>query len=532
MEKKVDSKELVGPAVLYDSKELNDFEREVKSMFHERRFEDVVGLFDSHMCGVFWKNLDEIFFLALLECNRIDEAYSRWVVGALNLSFAFIEKKISTLPSDEVLARVIQRLSSERFDMKALTSLDNLMYRLYRQNRQRYNFFLKLIKKYRIRLQYYTAASNGLIEELELSFAKELLASNNKKLILRVFSDRAYHQKNMKFFREHRLARFIDHQILSQAFEKLQRQKIEDQVTAVNKRPLKIAICISGQLRGFSKTRDSFNLIGLEKHDVDYYVCVWRDIGRKRPHGNKHLDRIFTPNVAQAFSDILTNQHHSFFDSHFTNLSDYLNKKEDVTHKELCDVYGTKNVKIMEDGDFSFMNNNQKMYMMINRCWTMIKNPAEYDLIVRIRPDKEIKSFDLDLNYFSKHYSNDTIIADKTGSIHTDDVFMGDQFAMSGPKVMEIYSSTFTRCFERKGVFKFDEYSELKPHTSLCASMLYEDVNIIDGSNYIKFGELIDPKALDLNLLRKLIDEDSKNLNSELIDAIHCAIERDEKNLA
>ncbi len=73
------------------------------------------------------------------------------------------------------------------------------------------------------------------------------------------------------------------------------------------KRKLRIAVCISGQLRGYRQVFASWHHLGLERHDADYFVHVWRRIGRKIPliPSKGHLQRLFTDAFCDAYADAL-----------------------------------------------------------------------------------------------------------------------------------------------------------------------------------------------------------------------------------
>jgi hypothetical protein len=43
---------------------------------------------------------------------------------------------------------------------------------------------------------------------------------------------------------------------------------------------LRIALCISGQLRGYEAAHPSWSRLGLDRHEVTRFVHVWQDIGR------------------------------------------------------------------------------------------------------------------------------------------------------------------------------------------------------------------------------------------------------------
>src|SRR5258708_25072276 len=123
---------------------------------------------------------------------------------------------------------------------------------------------------------------------------------------------------------------------------------------------------------------------------------------------------------------------------------------------------------------------------------------GDFDLIVRLRPDKEIDSADIDWReiYWRSRES---------GSLYADDAFvftekytwLADQFAAATPDVMDVYATLFSdlnRMMQTQQV-PLDVLPEFRPHSNLFCLMFYRGIlgRTVPG---IKFGRLLDPVML------------------------------------
>ena len=461
-------------------------------------------------------------FNSLISEARVNEAFTLPLSETSNLPNKLICSKIDLLLDVCLLKKNLKKLCAEKFNGFTPTCIDDLMYRLYRQNRGKYNQYKDMLSDFLDEVNYYTKASLGLLDELDFDFIKEVVETNNKVIILRVFSSFSHHQNNIRSLIKSGHLDLLHHPILSLAYkEVLNNVEIIRSPSLFRKKP-KIALCVSGQLRGYQKAHKSWVNAGLGDFDVDTYVCVWKDVGRKKFDGNKHLNRFFRADIAKLFMDLLFNKSRDYLENTFPSLVEYLNQKVDINLEVLKSTYSTENINIVNDDEYSNMSNTEKMYFMIDKCWGMIKKPEDYDAIIRIRPDKEILKFDFDFDIIKNN--KNILIADKKSSIHMGDIYMGDQFAISNPQVMRVYSLLYSNYLQGNGSFSINEYQSLKPHTSLFATMLFNAISVVDMREVLEFGSLLDPDVITEASLLELLNKDRNSLNDKFINEIEKVI--------
>ena len=126
------------------------------------------------------------------------------------------------------------------------------------------------------------------------------------------------------------------------------------------------------------------------------------------------------------------------------------------------------------------------MHLMIERAFSLIPDPTAFDLIVRFRFDKPIHESALDW-----HGLLDTCKA--CNAIFCDGSFIAgfypgvaDQVAVSIPRIMELYSTTFS--IAQKKSFPFEDFNlNYTAHKTLGLNLLANDINVIPIQG-VKFG--------------------------------------------
>lgn len=214
---------------------------------------------------------------------------------------------------------------------------------------------------------------------------------------------------------------------------------------------LKIAICVSGQLRGWKHAFRSWQQIGIVGHDVTYVVHTWKDTGGGPPFPPKD-ERVLPADFQNEFRKIWNRLGQEEMLSRYSNFfSLWPQKGAEIEVDDLKCVYGTEHVYIDDDLSEPFLNfsNSEKMYYKIWECQRAAdKLGVDFDLIVRIRPDLEFISYkDID---WSRIYSDCTRRGVLFCESHANYFFpnigfcMPDQFAIASPGVMRGYANAYS----------------------------------------------------------------------------------------
>ncbi|GEM_PF-3099305 len=158
---------------------------------------------------------------------------------------------------------------------------------------------------------------------------------------------------------------------------------------------LKVALCISGQLRGYKEAYNSIKKSIVDPLQPDIFVHTWQDVGFKKPYPIPHANRVFQGHFLRAYQDLMASKNYSYDDAKgkLPNVFSLLDNNCTVTEKQLKEFYQTDFVVVEDDqsGDFEQYTNQQKMRYKIAACNQLMQtNGKFYDLVIRLRPDLEL----------------------------------------------------------------------------------------------------------------------------------------------
>ncbi len=277
-------------------------------------------------------------------------------------------------------------------------------------------------------------------------------------------------------------------------------------------RRLRIALCVSGQLRGYKRANPSWRHLRLEEHDVTTFVHTWQDIGRKMPVG-VHANRSFTGNFLTAFRTVAGNVDRRTLLAQYPNFFDYFRSGQAISAADVRDFYRTDHVVVEDDGtpEFAGFNNPMKMYYKIAQSHRMATDHGEFDLYIRIRPDKFVAESNPDFDWrevLDRSSRDDIAFCDRPPTIVPEGAFIiGDQFAAGSRHAMDVYSSVWSFCNlpETKELYGFPR--GFSGHTNLAYTTLYQGVSV-ELLRGVKFEGPVDEGALPAADIRRLLSVD------------------------
>jgi hypothetical protein len=133
-----------------------------------------------------------------------------------------------------------------------------------------------------------------------------------------------------------------------------------------------------------------------------------------------------------------------------------------VTAGELSDLYGTPHVEIDDEDAEAFrgFGNSDKMHYKIERCFRMAEaSSAEFDLVLRMRPDKPVSLAAFDWrDMLAAAKSRPALWCETPIGVHYGALLMGDQFAIGAPRPSRLYAETWsrTKALRELGLFKLE----------------------------------------------------------------------------
>ena len=176
------------------------------------------------------------------------------------------------------------------------------------------------------------------------------------------------------------------------AFRKKAQKNIISKGIPYNKSPLlNVALCISGQLRGFEQAFPSImKAFDFQNHNTQIFVHTWENIGRKFPQNLIHTARVFSGKFLSAYRMVFKNK--EYLQDVYPHFYSLLTDTAIVTKEYLQSIYKTQHIVIENDNNFPFktFSNVEKMLYKISSVYKMTES-FNFDLIIWIRPDVKIQ---------------------------------------------------------------------------------------------------------------------------------------------
>ena len=255
---------------------------------------------------------------------------------------------------------------------------------------------------------------------------------------------------------------------------------------------LRIAVCVSGQMRGYRDAFATWGQLGLDVHEAHYFVHTWRKVGGKPPELT-HAYRTFGPRFACAYIEVVTQLGLGELKRRYPRLLQRAEAVDDsdVDPQELAALYGAAEVRIDDEAAPAFVgrSNFWKMHYKIREAHQLaLASGSDFDLFVRTRPDRAVKSVSgLDWRLIAERCAaEDLVYADEGRSVQSlVGYYMGDQFAVGARPAMNAYAGVFD-FVEAGGMFGVP--AEHVPHASLALATLHTGVRV-EAVPHIAFGE-------------------------------------------
>lgn len=287
-------------------------------------------------------------------------------------------------------------------------------------------------------------------------------------------------------------------------------------------RPLRIALCVSGQLRGAERAIETWGALGLAGHDVDIYVHTWRERGHRLP------DPQLLSTVPRRFDDdafsaayLKAGQRHGLetLQRRYPRLFDALGcghgrpLDPEVDDATLRALYGSAATVVIEDGRdpaFAGWSAQDRMLYKLHAAHRLAATAGiDYDLMLRIRPDKPLETSGTAPDWNRLHaqaVAGRLIYSDAPPALR-EDLVIGDQFAAGTPESMAAYADTWKlgRRVRDEAWQGFPERSTR--HASLAYSCLYQGLRV-EAVPGLRFSPPAESLRLDRDQIRALLAED------------------------
>lgn len=296
-------------------------------------------------------------------------------------------------------------------------------------------------------------------------------------------------------------------------------------VPAIRRRP-KVAVCISGQLRGFRATWSGLKRTLLAGIDATVFVDSWMRIGRSSAEPFRYVLPFEGKRFVARYREIGIELGLPALEQRYPALFANLAHIDTVTEAELAELYDTPHVHLDDERDPRFIgfSNPEKMHFKIEACHRQVLSSGErFDLIVRIRPDKPAALVGFDWADMVHATARAPLIyCESAMGVHYANLSMGDQFAVGSADAMRVYAETFSRAdgLSRFGLHLF--HRELTGHVSLAHMCWLHGIAVHRAP--VRFGPFQDPAPLSSAIILAALETDSFGRNDamdrKLIDAV------------
>jgi hypothetical protein len=297
---------------------------------------------------------------------------------------------------------------------------------------------------------------------------------------------------------------------------------------SIRRRP-RVAVCVSGQLRGYRYAVETWKKHFFPGVDCDTYVHCWENIG----HSEAQPTRAQLPFEGEEFVKAYRKQcmelGFEVVKGRYPRLFGALSTGAIADLAELRSLYGTEFVVIENDRAprFSGWSNSRKMHYKIHACSELaLGQGKDYDLVLRIRPDKPMRYFGFGWPDVIRRCRSEPLIFSETAmGLHYGHPAMGDQVALGAPEAMRVYASTYEIYpgLTPHGLFNFP--AELAGHTSLAYVCWLHGIRV--EKLPVKWEWLREPKALSMATILETVGQDAAGRNDVWDQAVLGAIRDD-----
>lgn len=244
----------------------------------------------------------------------------------------------------------------------------------------------------------------------------------------------------------------------------------------------RVAVCVSGQLRGswrdFIENTNSIS----KKIDADVFVDIWNESVLAPPRFaqlNRYLGELVNELPVEYRS---AHEFSKKFPKVFKRITERVSRKIDA--KYFSESIDNSHINLHSAFEFEEQCvekfpglrlkagfNQAKMYFLLDQVFRSMSNHEvrvrdRYDVVIRCRPDMEI-----DLPSMDKFIE---AVRDQRNLIYVTyltPMGFGDQFAIGSREAMEVYSGVWRKLVE-SGIFRYEEYFESSVEVNAAEELL------------------------------------------------------------
>ena len=269
---------------------------------------------------------------------------------------------------------------------------------------------------------------------------------------------------------------------------------------------------MSGQLRGYRSTFPSWRLL-LANTEATIFVDTWKKTGRGTPEPYRFVLPFEGDHFIREYKSIGTDLGMDELRHRYPVFFEYFDQSGEVSVSQLSSFYQTPYVRLDDEKDplFRDFTNSDKMYFKVEQCFEMIRGSGkEFDLIIRIRPDKPITAVAFCwADMMASLKTNSALYCETPMGTHYGALLMGDQFALGLPEASSIYAHTYSaaKILQRVDLYKMNR--ELTGHSSFAQICWLNGIDVRKVP--IKFSNFRETEPISAINIQNALEKDSVN---------------------
>ena len=259
-------------------------------------------------------------------------------------------------------------------------------------------------------------------------------------------------------------------------------------------RSVRLALCVSGQLRGHRAAWESWRR-HLLTGGVEACVVVhsWRAIGRADAQPQRAVLPFAGARFTQAWRAEAAVQGFEAARAAHPALMAALAQGGEADAEALRALYATPHVVLEDDAapPFARLTNQEKMHAKIDAADRLARSLGAFDLHMRIRPDLPVRARAFDWRDMAEAArARPVVFAEKALGVHYGAAMIGDQCAIGAPGPMAIHAGTARSFAALAAARPMGCPAVLTGHASLAAVCWTRGVGVARAP--LRFGPLLE----------------------------------------
>jgi len=250
---------------------------------------------------------------------------------------------------------------------------------------------------------------------------------------------------------------------------------------SVKTRP-RVALCLSGQMRGYQSAAPTLTHLGLDGCDTEIFVHTWKRLGRAWPDPEiiGTVERLFASEAfCRAYRQHASEVGFDVLMRHYPTLFEFIETSSSVTKEEIRAQYGPQAQVVIDDEAsprFAAFTNQQKMHYKIHAAHELMRASGRpFDLVIRLRPDRPVSERTaIDWQQVQSELQRRRTVFAEEGYALRENYVVGDQFAVSDMDGMTAYAGTWLKQQNAADTPVYGVPHTFTGHTSIAYNLFHE----------------------------------------------------------